>query len=297
MYQTSQGSSPSGYSPSDYLPSSHPLSCYSSSYGSPAFSQGRLEELAGSSLGYHSLPRHLSEGNIAYSAGAPTSPDQIAGIFRQETPLYGRQSQYRQEGAAELMADLKAEYNFLPDNFLIPGREGKFVGEAEEIRGFTEEAFEKLFGEKFPDDIKVSVLKAESFRKIAPHPATIGLSLNRREQGGLSEIFVANDSLGRVMLTLGHELGHVLTPTLDDRHDEEAKAYAFSLQWMKVIRENDIAGLAGAIITERPADNGLHNAAFFSVEKWRREGKQAWEIYLALVKRMLSVPAGAEFKL
>ena len=52
------------------------------------------------------------------------------------------------------------------------------------------------------------------------------------------------------MLTIGHELGHVLTKTLSRHHDEEAKAYAFSLVWIDAIKKNNIANLSGAIITE-----------------------------------------------
>ena len=184
----------------------------------------------------------------------------------------------------------QTEYHFHPETFLKPGREGRFIGQAEEIREYVEETFAALFDEPFPNDIRISVCSREEFRKIAPHPSTIGLSLNRREQGLLSEIFVLHDSLGRVLLTVGHELGHVLTKTLHHAHDEEAKAYAFSLAWMKVIREKDIAGLGDAVITERPAENGLHNVAFFFVEKLIREGKKAWDVYLQIVRKMISIP-------
>lgn len=188
-----------------------------------------------------------------------------------------------------LLTSPQPEYHFIPDDFLKPGKEGIFVGKAEEIKEFIEEAFEKINAEKFPADIKISVCNQEQFRKLAPHPATIGLSLNRRKQGLLSEIFVLNDSLARVMLTIGHELGHVLTETLEDKHDEEAKAYAFSLAWMKTIKEHNIANLGDAIVTERPADNGLHNIAFFFVEKLMKKGKEAWEVYEELVGKILMV--------
>jgi hypothetical protein len=112
------------------------------------------------------------------------------------------------------------EYLFQPDTFLKPGTGGKFVGKAEDVQEFVEEAFMKLFDQQFPDDIKVSVLNEKHFRRIAPHPSTIGVSFNRRKLGLLSEIFILNDSLGRVLLTIGHEIGHVLTPTLSNPHDE-----------------------------------------------------------------------------
>ncbi len=181
------------------------------------------------------------------------------------------------------------EYHFTPEIFLKPGDHGSFVGKAEEIREFVEETFEKLFQLPFPQDIKISVLEEKEFRKLAPSPATIGLSINRRKYGLLSEIFVRQDYLARVLLTIGHELGHVLTDTLDNAHDEEAKAYAFSLAWMKMIQEHNIAKLQDVIVTENPAQNGLHNVAFDFVSKLLREGKQAWAIYSALIREVLKI--------
>jgi hypothetical protein len=182
----------------------------------------------------------------------------------------------------------QANYNFIPDNFLQPGNWGMFVGKAEEIREHIEQAFELMFHEAFPKDVKVSVLDEEKFRKLAPHPGTLGLALNRRKQGLMSEIFVKNDFLARVLLTVGHELGHVLTEQLTNAQDEEAKAYAFSLAWMRVIKENDIAGLKNAIVTERPAENGIHNIAFFFVEKLMKKGRKVGDIYQELIHRNLS---------
>ena len=173
------------------------------------------------------------------------------------------------------------------DNFLIDVK-GEFVGKASEVKEYVEEAFEKIFDEPFPDNIKVSVLNEKEFRKLAPASSTIGLSINRNKQGMLSEIFILNDSLGRVMLTIGHELGHVLSETLSNPQDEEAKAYAFSLLWMKTIKEHNIAGLGSAIILESPAQNGLHNIAFDFVQKLIAQGKNVWEVYLALVNGKLT---------
>src|SRR3989338_4089818 len=98
-----------------------------------------------------------------------------------------------------------------------------------------------MINEPFPVDIVLSVLDEKQFRAIAPHPGTVGLSINRKPHGLLSEIFVLNGSLGRVLLTIGHELGHALSLPLSSPHDEEAKAYAFSLAWMNVIKEHNIA--------------------------------------------------------
>ncbi|MBT3297871.1 hypothetical protein HN385_03030 [archaeon] len=183
----------------------------------------------------------------------------------------------------------RENYHFIPDNFIVPGRSGMFVGDSEEVRGYVEDAFEKMFEEKFPSNIKVSILGQKKFAKIANNPGAIGLSINRNKFGMISEIFILNDNLARVMLTIGHELGHVLSETLPSAHDEEAKAYAFSMAWMKVIQENDIAGLGDSLITENPANNGLHDIAFNYVVKKLQQGKDVWKLYLELVKGKVGV--------
>jgi len=192
-------------------------------------------------------------------------------------------AKYTQSSTTYSLNNTHREYNFIPDNFLKPGKEGQFVGKADEIKEHIEQAFELMFHSAFPSDIKISVLNSEEFRKLAPHGNTVGLSINRRPLGLLSEIFVLNGPLARVMLTIGHEIGHVLTKTLDDKHEEEAKAYAFSLAWMKSIQENDIAGLGDSFVQERPAENGLHDVAFAFVEKTIRWGKSAWDVYQELI--------------
>ena len=58
---------------------------------------------------------------------------------------------------------------------------------------------------------------------------------------------------------------------------------------MRVIRENNIANLGDSIITENPADNGLHNVAFNFVHQLAQTGKNVWDVYLGLIKRSLSV--------
>lgn len=191
--------------------------------------------------------------------------------------------------AYSILTSPHTEYHFHPEEFLKPGKEGKFIGKAEEIKEYIVDAFEKISDAPFPHNIHVTVCNEKEFRKIAPHPGTIGLSINRGKEGLISEIFVLNDSLARVMLTIGHELGHVLTETLPNQHDEEAKAYAFSLVWMKGIKEHDIAGLGDAIVTERPAENGLHNVAFRWVDMMLRKGMELWTLYTRLTKKSINM--------
>ena len=252
----------------------------SQNYSAPQENRGysRLESIATS----------YQPASVSYAAqSSPVLHYQLSAIFRPSNSALEYSSSSYQAHQVSYHTSAHAEYHFIPDTFLKPGKGGKFVGKAEEVREFIEDTFYHLFHQPFPDDIKISICDEREFRLLAPHPATIGLSLNRRSQGLLSEIFVLHDSLARVMLTIGHELGHVLTETLDNKHNEEAKAYAFSLVWMEVIKDHDIGGLGDAFITEQPAQNGLHNVAFEFVSRLMKVGKHVGEIYTELINREL----------
>lgn len=201
-------------------------------------------------------------------------------IYNSSSPAY----QLESKKSSYQITTKQQSLHFQPDHFLKPVKGSKFVAHAKEIQPYIEETYYRLFQEPFPEDIKISVLNKEEFRKIAPHPSTIGVSFNRRQQGLLSEIFVLNDLLPRVLLTLGHELGHVLTPTLEDPIDEEGKAYSFSFIWMETIKEHNIANLQNSIVTENPATNGLHDKAFEYIMMFKRAGSSFTEIYNNFIK-------------
>jgi len=250
-------------------------------------SYSRLESIANTSA-------YQSSQTFAYQISAPTSfASYSISSNISPTPSFSYQdtqrSSYGNSTPFYLHIEAQKEYHFSPEQFLNPLKAGHFVGDAKDIQDYVEDTFERIFHKPFPKNIKISILNEHKFRKIAPHPSTIGLSLNRGVQGLLSEIFVLSGSIGRVMLTLGHELGHVLTPTLSNCHDEEAKAFAFSLEWMNVIKKHNIANLSDAIITENPAHNGLHNVAFAFVQDLLKKGEEVWAIYLALIKGILRV--------
>ena len=175
-------------------------------------------------------------------------------------------------------------YSHSVDHFLNPQRtRTAFIGKASEVKEFVEEAFEKLTGREFPDDIQVNIVSASEISKM--HPSNVlGFALNRKHLGLISEIFIKEDMMDRLMLTIGHELGHVLTRRLPENKDEEAKAFSFSLAWMKTIKEHDIANLAGSIQLDAPAKNGLHDVALDFVLNLMKKGKAAMDIYADLIR-------------
>tara|TARA_Y100000310_G_C20673723_1_gene811685 strand:+ start:1115 stop:2032 length:918 start_codon:yes stop_codon:yes gene_type:complete len=189
------------------------------------------------------------------------------------------------------VSNINQNYNFAPDNFLKPNRiSQKFIGQAEEIKDEIEETFRLISGLEFPDDIRIQICDRKEVKKFSGNPSVVGLSINRKEAGLISDIFILNDELDKVMLTIGHELGHVLSRSLIDKRDEEAKAFAYSFAWMKAIKENNIAGLGRNIVFDNPAQNGIHDLAFGFVWQKIREGKNALELYWQIVKKLISVP-------
>jgi len=179
--------------------------------------------------------------------------------------------------------------NDIPTEFISSGDEeqGKF------IISLVENAFEAATGKEFPKDIAVRVCSKEELKKFHKlnngrwSPGIRGFSINRRGFG-TSEVFVMEDELARLMLTMGHEIGHVIALPMSDPVDEEAKAFAFSMAWMNSIRENNIGNLSAAI-SPRPARNGLHNVAFDFVLGLIENGRKAIDVYLELVRGGISI--------
>ena len=110
-----------------------------------------------------------------------------------------------------------------------------------------------------------------------------GFAINRKEHGQISEVVIREGTMDRVMVILGHELGHVMSRRINDSRTEEAKAFAFSLAWIKAIKENDIAGLSTAVCIDHPARNGIHDVAHKFVVKNIQSGKKAIEVFREIV--------------
>ncbi len=185
-------------------------------------------------------------------------------------------------------------YTHIASNgFLNPDRpRTRFIGKADEIKHYIEEAFEKTTGKKFPKHITITVLKKEDLKKLHEKnngiwsEGIMGFAIHKN----FPEIFVRENELDQLMLTIGHELGHVFTKRLINSYDEEAKAFAFEIAWLKVLIKENIGGLKHSFnLNMKPAKNGLHDLAFNQVKKWLQSGKSAIKIYWELVKGVINV--------
>jgi hypothetical protein len=180
--------------------------------------------------------------------------------------------------------------------FINPWIKTEFIGEASAIKESVEESFEKVTGKEFPSNITIEVADEKRFEELHKHfggKPTAGLqgfAINRKHEGGVSHVVVKSAQLAHVMLVVGHEIGHLMSKTLLSKQDEEAKAYAFEMAWLKAIYEHNIAGLRSVInIDGAPAKNGLHDVAFEFVQKLLREGRDSLEIVAQIVSGEIHV--------
>ena len=172
--------------------------------------------------------------------------------------------------------------------------EQQFISCSEQITALVKDIFYRLFECSLPENVIIRVCSEEQmkswYREFGIWNAGIrGFSINRSPW--VSEIFVLQDQVDSLLLTIGHELGHVSTPPLDGAWDEEAKAFAFSMAWVQAIIEHDCLGLS-ASFQINPAWNGLHDVAWAWVRKGLHEGFSGRELFRALVNKEKKVREG-----
>lgn len=219
-------------------------------------------------------------GQAAYNSAASSSAVQAYDSFAQSA------SEPEQHAA------------FITETFLNPERPWTpIISNLGEVKEVVEQTFEMMTGQKFPhENIKIMICKPEDLRRI--HETTgngwsdgiMGFSFNKYGRG-VSEIYVKEEHLDSLLLTIGHEIGHILSPTLLNQQDEEAKAHAFSIAWMETIRDNNIAGLQPNIMLN-PAQNGLHDVAYDFVKQLQNTGASALDIFKTLSQGLTSIIAG-----
>ena len=184
--------------------------------------------------------------------------------------------------------------------FLNPQRPpAQFVNTTEDVQAHIDTIFRLTTGEDLPKNITIRTLSREELK--AEHER-LGSRWSEGIQGfalntAFPQIFVKENPLDLLLLTLGHEIGHVITKSLSDPVAEEAKAFAFEMAWLHTIIEHNIAGLAQSFtLTPAPANNGLHDKAFAFVMSWLKTGKKAldlyWELFYGAVT-LIESPSGA----
>lgn len=216
------------------------------------------------------------------------------------TQFEGIQPTYISSLGQNLVAYKQKEYETQPikpeqqEFFLNPQRpKTEFVGEIKKIEHYITKTFQLLTGKPFPDTISIKLCNREELKELhikfggSWDEGIQGFAINTKP---ISQIFIKQNDLDRLMLTIGHEIGHIMSPMLKDEIREEAKAFAFEMAWLNIIVENDIAGLKNSfILLPNPAMNGIHNVAFERVKKQISEGKKPMDVFTQLINENFNI--------
>lgn len=249
----------------------------------------------------------ISSGSNGYSAGYSALEQQAmeyqpsAQHSMQESvlaePVQFQAKQYSKQGshlAGSYFQPSQQQAYFTPSAFLNSTPTESITSDDEEkVIGYARQAFEATTGKEFPADIRIRIKSGEELKKIHEenhgfwNDEIQGFCVNRKGFG-TSYIFVRENRLAELMLTVGHEIGHAISFPIDNARDEEAKAFAFSIAWMDAILQNNIAGLSSAIM-QNPARNGLHDVAFSFVTGLINMGRKALDVYAEIAGRALSI--------
>lgn len=283
--------SASGYGTSSGMSSSYGSTGISSIYGnspSSMYSSGPAQN--SSSYGASSAYNFGEAKATTHESYNHASPLEVA--LDDVKPIKSAQDYMSGKDQLNLYLSNKKRY-VSSTAFLSPDRpETPIVQKQSEIMPYVKETFEKLTGNPFPEDkIRLHVLDDKAFEKAHGGgrfgPGIMGFALNRQGRGA-DDVFVRKTHLDRMMLTIGHEIGHVMSPTLPDARDEEAKAFAFSVAWMEAIRKHNIAGI-GRSVLPNPARNGLHDVALDYLYELIEKGNGALQLFKDLASGALSI--------
>ncbi len=171
------------------------------------------------------------------------------------------------------------------------------ISAEKEVHDLVVKTFNNVTKQEFPSNLSITVCTQEELKAhygTAYSTGIEGFSINKQGKGH-NEIFVKEAPLDKLLLVIGHEIGHVMTPTLPNQEDEEAKAFAFERHWVETIVKEDIAHLSHSYTLE-PARNGLHDVAFAYVQHLITSGKTAISIFRELVLGTLSIHNTLEYR-
>lgn len=236
-----------------------------------SYSSSSLERIVGS---YNTSSSSYDSGNVSYMKEQPVMSQQLVYEEKDAPKLYNHGYSTQKSRTMTYSPVVSCFLN--PDRPLTP-----FIGDASKIKEFVEEAFYHTTGKQFPKDIIVHVLSDKEFERMHRNRFDFsirGFAINRKPFG-FSEVFARQDCIDGLMVVLGHEIGHVLTEKLSTARDEEAKAFAFCIAWLRAIKEHNVANLSRCIRLGKPAENGIHDKAFEFVDKLMMQGLSPLEIF------------------
>lgn len=217
--------------------------------------------------------------------------------YQMSSPSYQSQSSHQNTENNNQEYFARAPEHNIVESFLEDERPATpVVTNKHEIMPVIEQTFELITGQEFPaDNIQITICDTQMLKIIHEqmggtwNNGIMGFSINRYGKGA-SEVYAREEHLDALLLTIGHEIGHILSPSLPNKKDEEAKAHAFSIAWMETIRDNNICGLKPNIKLN-PAKNGLHDTAYEFVQHLLLTGASAFDVFKTLAHGLTSIIA------
>jgi len=203
----------------------------------------------------------------------------ISQIYQNQKDTYAKRHQIEQ---TEEQISTKTHQAVIEAFLALPSKASiQFIGEIQKLKPIIESVFKKTTNRQLPENIQFQIFHQAEFEKRFGK-ATLGVSINRYPF--ISDVLLKENSLPELLLTAGHEIGHVLSEPIENSFLEEAKAYAFMLAWLKTIKENNIAGLKDFIKLTPPAKNGIHDRALNFVLEQTASGKEPIELFKEIAK-------------
>jgi len=245
---------------------------------------------SGDSSGFYSNPYSVLESKIKYGNSsskmyASSKPAPIV-VEQKPTIIYDKSQGYSNQINNQVDSYYKPNRNqFQPEIFLSPTRKNaKFIKASEEVQKLVEQTFELLTKKPLPN-FNIRICTPEEMRKAHPnwHESIRGFA-----QPGTQSIFVLQAPLDELMVTIGHEIGHLLARNAKTEQDEEAKAFAFCFAWIKTIKEHNIGGLRDNLVIPTPAKNGLHDKAWEFVQGLIKAGENPIGLFYQLSSGYIS---------
>jgi hypothetical protein len=241
--------------------------------------------------GWQANPYSVLESKVNYRNGSKSmyksnNPEPVAVEQPKPVIIYDKSHGY----SNKVNSRFDSYYNpkpqqFEPSMFISPNRKNvKFVKASEEVQNLVEQAFHALTGKPLPE-FNIRICSENEMAKFHPnwHPGIAGFA-----QPATQSIFVLEAPLDEIMVTIGHEIGHLLARSAENPQDEEAKAFAFSVAWARTIKEQNIGGLADNLVIPTPAKNGLHDKAWEFIQGLIKAGENPIALFYQLSSGYIS---------
>ena len=255
-------------------------------------SGNRASSSYSASASFYSQPYSILENRVQYADSASKqyssqTQSQVV-VEAPKTIIYDKSQGYSNKIKDKFDSYYKNDKQddmFKPEMFLAPNRKNvKFIKAPEEVQKLVEQTFELLTNKPLPN-FNIRICTPEEMQKAHPNwnPSIKGFAVPAAQS-----IFVLQAPLDELMITIGHEIGHLLAKSAENEQDEEAKAFAFCCAWISIIKEHNIGGLRDNLVIPTPAQNGVHDKAWEFVQQMIKHGENPIGLFYQLSSGYIS---------